>query len=91
MVKEVGTNMIIKGEIVEAKAHIDCPYCGKVCEFDYEEINKSKGNFIGLKFPCCGVLIHMAKNPPVGLSSHQYFSVTFSHPEITEIEDVQNR
>ena len=41
MVKEFRTSMmIIKGKIVEAKAHIDCPYCGKVCEFDYEEINK---------------------------------------------------
>lgn len=88
MVREVRTSMIIKGEIVEAKAHIDCPYCGKVCEFDYEEILKSKEDIVNLKFPCCGVVRQMDKNPPIGLNLHQYFSVTFSHPEITEIENV---
>ena len=89
MVDEVRTSMmIIEGKIVEAKAHIDCPYCGKVCEFDYEEINKSEGNFIGLKFPCCDMVLGMNKNPPVGLSRHQYFSVTFSQPVTSEIEDV---
>ena len=71
--------MIIEGKVVEAKAHIDCPYCSKVCEFDYEEILKNKGNFIGLKFPCCGVVIHMTKQTPVGLTPHQYFSVTFDN------------
>ena len=79
---------IFEGKVVKAKAHIDCPYCGKVCEFDYEEINKSEGNFIGLKFPCCDVVRQMTKTPPIGLSTHQYFSVTFSHSMITEIEDV---
>jgi hypothetical protein len=80
--------MVIKGEIVEAKAHVDCPYCSKVCEFDYEEILKSKEDIVYLKFPCCGVVRQMTKNPPIGLSSHQYFSVTFSYPLITEVEQV---
>ena len=88
MVKEVRTNMIIEGKIVEAKAHIDCPYCHKVCEFNYEEILRGKEDFVDLKFPCCGVVRQMTKHPPIGLSFHQHFSVTFSHPTIAEIEDV---
>lgn len=71
--------MIFEGKVVKAKAHIDCPYCSKVCEFDYEEILKSKEDIFNFKFPCCGVVRQIAKYPPIGLSPHQYFSVTFSY------------
>ena len=71
--------MIFEGKVVKAKAHIDCPYWGKVCEFDYEEILKSKEDIFNFKFPCCGVVRQIAKYPPIGLSPHQYFSVTFSY------------
>ena len=80
--------MIIEGKVVKAKAHIDCPCCDKVGEFDYEEILKSKESFVSLKFPCCGVVIQMDKYPPVGLSPHQYFSVTFSCSDVEEIKNV---
>ena len=70
--------MIFEGKIVEAKAHIDCPYCGKVCEFDYEEINKCKCKIIHLKFPCCNSKLEISTDTPVGISRHQYFDVTFS-------------
>ena len=89
MVEEVRTIMIIKGKVVKAKAHIDCPYCGKVCEFEYEETNKSEGNFIGLKFPCCDMVLGMNKNPPVGLSRHLYFSVTFPYSAVYKSEVVK--
>jgi hypothetical protein len=70
--------MIFEGKVVKAKAHIDCPYCGKVCEFDYEEINKCKYKNIYLKLPCCNSMLTMFTDAPAGISRHQYFSVTFS-------------
>ena len=89
MVEEVGTSMIFEGKVVKAKAHIDCHYCGKVCEFDYEEILKSKEDIVNLKFPCCGVVRQMPKNPPVGLSRHQYFRVTFPYSAVYKGEVVK--
>jgi hypothetical protein len=69
--------MIFEGKVVQAKAHIDCPYCGKVCEFDYEEINKCKCKTIYLKFPCCNSTLKVFTDRS-GINRHQYFNVTYS-------------